>query len=86
MLTNDDLSEDPKGLPSSQEKERNDAGNSLPRHCKDSEFPKKGTSESWVPFDRAGYKQGFPCGQNVGENSPKGTSHMNLGKRFNSMP
>lgn len=61
----------PKRLPSPQEKERHAAANSIPRHCEDSEFPKKGRSESRVPYGRAGYKQGFPCGQNVGENSPK---------------
>ena len=35
----------PKSLPSPQE-ERDAAGNSIPRHCEDSEFPKKGRSES----------------------------------------
>ena len=61
----------PERLPSPQEKERDAAANSIPRHREDSEFPEKGRGESRVPFGRAGYKQGFPCGQNVGENSLK---------------
>ena len=69
----------PKSLPSPQE-ERHAAGN-----CGDSEFPKKGRNESWVPFGRVGYKQGFPCGQNVGENYPKSMSHVDLGEQVNSV-